>query len=194
MSDLEAGFKALQAKQSAYSRYWDLAATAKSLAKSDPDYTAGVRMMVRDGVYYITDVLADQMGPMDTENLFLATSEQDALDAERRGLDYAVRWEIEPGSAGKREARRMVSALSGMDAKGIPSRGDKVTRAKAFLAQAEAGNVLLVRGPWNDRWLTHMHNQPNAPHDDIWDATAGVFNALVGVKQGQKAKAEAWAW
>lgn len=112
------------------------------------------------------------------EKAFINLSQQDAHYAAERGMVYAVRWEIEPGSASIREAQRMTGLLAGIDAKGVPSRADKITRAKPFLAQAEAGNVSYVNGAWNETWLRHMHSQPDAPHDDIWDATAGAFMAL----------------
>lgn len=89
-----------------------------------------------------------------------------------------ARFEIEPGSAGKREASRLVRLLAGLDVAGVPSRGDKITRCKPFLAQAEAGNVSVLNASWAEEWLRHMHNQPDAPHDDIWDATGGSFASL----------------
>ena len=52
------------------------------------------------------------------------------------------------------------------------------SRAKPLAAQAEAGNVKLVRGPWNEAWLRHMHGQPDLPHDDIMDASSGAFGEL----------------
>jgi len=36
----------------------------------------------------------------------------------------------------------------------------------------------LVGGTWVEGWLRHMHGQPDLPHDDIMDASAGAFNAL----------------
>jgi len=90
-----------------------------------------------------------------------------------------ARWEIEPGSAGRRETHRLITALAGIDARGIPSRGDKLSRARALAAQAEAGNVKLVRAPWNESFLNELHHQPDAAHDDRMDAAAGAFNALV---------------
>jgi len=97
-----------------------------------------------------------------------------------------VRWEIEPGGASKRDTRRLTAMLPWLDAVGVLSRGDKITRAKPFLAQAEAGNVSLVEGRWNEGWLSHMHNQPDAPHDDIWDGTSGSYNALSNLPREAK--------
>lgn len=169
-------------------RCWDFAATAKTLAKADPDYAASVLMQLWRGHWYILDATAAQEGPTEVERMFVNQSQQDASYANDRALPYAVRWEIEPGSAAVRDSQRLVAMLAGMDAKGTPSRGDKITRAKPFLAQAEAGNVSIVRGEWNERWLRHMHGQPDLPHDDIWDATSGAFNALTPIGGQRQAR------
>ena len=41
------------------------------------------------------------------------------------------------------------------------------------------GNVKLVRGPWNDRYLRTLHSFPEGAHDDEVDASSGAFNDLV---------------
>ncbi len=159
-------------------RFWDFAATAKALHKADPDYTAGVRMRAIGGMWYVLDCYAAQLPAAKVEPTFVNVSRQDAGAVKGKKTRYMVRWEVEPGSAGKREAQRLVQLLAGLDAQGLPSHGDKIARARAFAAQCEAGNVKLVRGAWNEAWLNHMHGQPDLPHDDIMDASAGAFNAL----------------
>jgi hypothetical protein len=48
--------------------------------------------------------------------------------------------------------------------------------AKQFVsAQAEAGNVKLVRGLWNDEFLRVLENFPAARHDDEVDALSGAY-------------------
>jgi len=73
--------------------------------------------------------------------------------------------------------------LAGYDCKGVKPDGDKIVRAKPGAAQAEAGNIKLLRGPWNERWLNHMHGQPELPHDDEMDAFSGAFNELTDAKK-----------
>jgi predicted phage terminase large subunit-like protein len=90
-----------------------------------------------------------------------------------------VRWEIEPGSAAKRESHRLTAALPGYDAKGKNFKGDKLTRARSLAVQAEIQNVKLKKGSWNGEFLSHMHGQPDLPHDDIMDSAAGAFNSTV---------------
>jgi len=152
-------------------RFWDLAASEKKLAKDDPDFTAGVKMKRVGDTYFVLDCIEEQMGPAATDERILNTASQD-------GRTVEVRWEMEGGASGKRDNRYLVSKLAGYDARGVRPQGDKLTRAKELSAQALAGNVKLLRAPWNERWLTHMHGQPDLAHDDIMDASSGAFNEL----------------
>ena len=45
-------------------------------------------------------------------------------------------------------------------------------------AQAEAGNVKIVRGPWNDDFLRVLENFPTGRHDDEVDARSGAHQVL----------------
>lgn len=160
-------------------RRWDFAATAKELAKNDPDYTASCLMLVSNGSYYVMDITADRLDPAHIDSTYENLTRQDQNRATREGRRYMSRWEQEPGSAGKRESFRMTKRMAGIDAKGKPSLLDKLIRAKPLAAQTEAGNVYIVPGMWNELFLEHMHGQPDLPHDDIMDATAGAFDDLV---------------
>lgn len=164
--------------------FWDFAATERQLNKPDPDYTAGVMLHeVEDelGVktYTVISCVDFQKGPAETDDAVIAHTWDASKFCARHGIKFCVRWEIEPGSAGKRESRRLVSALGGLDAAGVYSRSDKMMRGKPFAAQAAAGNVHFLKANWNETWLQHMHNFPRGAHDDIWDATSGSFNTLV---------------
>ena len=160
-------------------RFWDLAATEKKmLAKTnkttDPDYTAGCRMKKVHGIYYVIDAQAEQIGPTDADNLIKNTASQD-------GKGCKARWEIEGGASGVRDNLHLVQLLAGYDCAGVRPEGDKIVRAKGLAAQALAGNVKLLRGDWNNRWLNHMHGQPELPHDDEMDAASGAFNELTDI-------------
>lgn len=164
-------------------RYWDLASTEKKMTgrkSNDPDYTAGVKMKRVAGVYYVTDCLAVQEGPAAVDTLIVNTTKQDAAAAGRAGTRFCVRWEFEGGASGKRDSLHLAQLLAGFDVKGIHPQGDKITRAKGLAAQALAGNVKLVDGPWVEGWLTHMHGQPDQPHDDIMDGSDGAFDEVSG--------------
>lgn len=161
--------------------YWDFAATEKAVKGDDPDFTA--RVMIgfskAEKKWYILDVIAVQQNPASLEKLFLETCKLDRERARALGARFLVRWEIEPGSAAKRDSYRMTSKLAGYDAKGKNFKGDKLTRARALAVQAEAGNVMIFKGGWNSEFLFHMHGQPDLPHDDIMDAAAGSFNSTI---------------
>jgi predicted phage terminase large subunit-like protein len=165
--------------------YWDFAATEKELktttSKPDPDFSA--RVMIgyskAEKKWYILDVTAVQQNPASLEKLFIQTCSLDRDRAKQLGARFMVRWEIEPGSAAKRDSYRMTTNLAGYDAKGKNFKGDKLTRARALAVQAEAGNVKILKGSWNPEFLSHMHGQPDLPHDDIMDAAAGAFNSTV---------------
>lgn len=45
-------------------------------------------------------------------------------------------------------------------------------------AQAERGNIRLIRGNWNAQFLDEMYAFPEGAHDDQVDAASGAFNAL----------------
>ncbi len=163
-------------------RFWDLAATEKKLKGDDPDYTAGVLERRHTGTTYIEDVVAAQIGPAVADRMMIAVTTQDVQYARATGAKYRCRFEQEPGASGKREVRRLAALLGKVcpDVKAIRSTGSKLERAKGLSAQSEAGNVHLVAGDWNERWLQHMHHQPDWGHDDIMDASSGSYNDLVG--------------
>lgn len=153
-------------------RGWDMAATEAEV-RGDADWTAGVKMRrAPDGRVYVLDVIHARMGPAETDQAMQNTAAQD-------GHVCRVRWEREGGSAGKRDQAHLTQLLAGYDVRGVPPQGDKVLRAKAFAAQAEAGNVHLVRGAWNEDYLRELHEFPDGAHDDQVDASSLVFNDLV---------------
>jgi predicted phage terminase large subunit-like protein len=76
----------------------------------------------------------------------------------------------------------MVRMLSGYDARAIPQTVSKEIRATGLSAQQQAGNVLLVRGDWNQRFIVECAAFPEGTHDDQVDAVASAFNRLVGAE------------
>lgn len=167
-------------------RFWDFAATAKTQKGRDPDFTAGVKMRQAGSRVAVIDCVAAQVGPAQGDELFVNVCVQDALRARSEGRALRIRWEQEPGSSGIKESRRLVMLLQAafaphglpLDAKGVRSQGDKLLRGRSLASSAQVGNVVLVAGDWNEEWLRHMHGQPDLPHDDIFDASAGAFNGL----------------
>ncbi len=168
--------------------YWDLAATKKDYAKgNDPSFTAGVSIKKKDGYYYIKSVFAEQLAPVQVERQFVNISAQMARQAILEGTKFAVRWEVEPGSASKRESVRLAQLLDGIDAKGLRVSTGKFIRGRAFSSASESGLVYVLNdAKWAERWLSHMHNQPEIKENDIHDATTGAYNVLSGKLLGKK--------
>lgn len=176
------------------SRRFDFAATEKSLKKADPDFTASCWGKMVDKAFYIMDITAVQIGPaqIDSEVARITNQDKRALEGmnkpksdteSRPQTKYKVRWEEEGGSSGKMVSYKFVQDLVGLDARGVRSTTDKVTRAQPLSAYAEAGNVYLVEGPWNEMFLNHMHGFPDLPHDDIADAASGCFYDLTAPEE-----------
>jgi predicted phage terminase large subunit-like protein len=161
---------ALPAKIRRRVRAWDFAAS-KAKPGKQPDWTVGLRMAVADGVFYVDDVRRDRWSASEVEKQIKNTASQD-------GQAVSVRMPQDPGAAGKSDAETKVRLLAGYDAVSKPISGDKATRARPAAAQAEAGNVKLLRGPWNEAFLDEVCSFPNAMFDDQVDAFADALNEL----------------
>jgi len=150
-------------------RYWDLAATAKT-ESNDPDWTVGVKLGRDDnGTYWVLHVERLRGNPGEVEQLLRNTASADGK-AVRIGIPQ------DPGQAGKAQAAYLVRRLDGFAVTAKSESGDKVTRFGPFSAQARAGNIKLVRGAWNEDFLTALEGFPEAAHDDDADAASGAFN------------------
>jgi predicted phage terminase large subunit-like protein len=151
-------------------RGWDLAATPKT-ETNDPDWTCGVKLgRGADGRYWVLDHRRLRGTPAAVERFLANTAAEDG-----EGVEIAL--PQDPGQAGKSQAAALVRALEGYTVRATPESGDKVTRFGPFSAQAEAGNVSVLRGPWNDAWFSSLEGFPTAAHDDDADATSRAFGA-----------------
>lgn len=161
-------------------RGWDFAATIRSLKNDDPDFTASIRMKKFRGVYYILDLTNDRLPAGEVRGFMNAITRQDW--GMTNAVQYLARWEEEPGSASIRESldivRELRQAIPNLNCAGIKSTGDKLSRWKAFSTAASNGNVKVVRGAWNEAFLSALHGQPDLEHDDIPDAASVIYNAL----------------
>ncbi|MGX5719913.1 phage terminase large subunit [Shinella zoogloeoides] len=151
-------------------RAWDFAASKETPGKQ-PDWTVGLKMKHIGGIFYIEDVKRDRWSPGDVEKNLKNTATQD-------GQTVRIRMPQDPGAAGKADANTKIKLLAGYDVKAQPVTGDKATRAKPASAQAEAGNVKLLRGNWNKAFLDEVCSFPNSQHDDQVDAFADALNEL----------------
>jgi predicted phage terminase large subunit-like protein len=68
-----------------------------------------------------------------------------------------------------------------------------VTRAEPFAAQVNVGNVLMLKGGWNQALIDEMRMFPNGKYDDQIDALSRAFS-VIGLERGpMKISAEALA-
>ena len=159
-------------------RGWDTAGT-----ENDGDWTVGVEIgeeFTRDnatgraeatGRFVVLDVKRKQLGPDGVDKLMVATAQTDGQCAQRE--------EKEGGSAGAAVINARAKRMKGIDYAGVQISGSKVTRAKPFRAQCEAGNVWLLRGDWNAEYVKELCGFPTALHDDQVDGSSCAFNAVL---------------
>ena len=148
-------------------RGWDLAAT-----EGAGDWTAGVKIgRQKNGRFIIANVVRDQKSAAGVERLLVNTASQDGYVCEQ-SLPQ------DPGQAGKQQASYYIGKLAGYTAHATTESGDKETRANPLSAQAEAGNVDIREGDWNDTFLDELCVFPNGEHDDQVDGASRAFNTL----------------
>jgi predicted phage terminase large subunit-like protein len=148
-------------------RYWDKAASEGNGARS-----AAVRLAKTDeGFYVVEHVVCGRFSALRRERIMRETAEAD-------GRSVTIWIEQEPGSGGKESAEASIRNLAGFSVRADRVTGDKVSRAGPFAAQAEAGNVKLVRGVWNQDYLEELCAFPLAALKDQVDASSGAFNKL----------------
>lgn len=90
----------------------------------------------------------------------------------------------DPGQAGKTQALHLTRMLAGYSVHTSPESGDKVQRAEPLASQVNVGNVLMLRGAWNDELINEMRLFPNGTHDDQVDALSRASEALMGGSTG----------
>jgi predicted phage terminase large subunit-like protein len=159
-------------------RFWDRAATKPNETNKDPDWTRGLKMYkYRDGRFLVADLKSTRDTPLQVENLIKTTATHDTTSVK-------IMSQQDPGSAGVAEAHNFIKILAGYFVQVMTTSKDKVTRAKPVSAQSEAGNILILRGSWNEDFFTELEQFSDDPseydHDDIVDVLSGAFNELSG--------------
>lgn len=149
-------------------RYWDRAATKKT-ETNDPDFTVGLKIeKCSNNIIYITDMVRLQESPLGVQTIVKNTAIRD-------GINVRIGIEEDPGQAGVSEADHLTRVLQGYNVKRNKVTKDKVTRASPVSAQAEAGNIKVLKARWNDDFFRELENFPEGAHDDIVDALSGAF-------------------
>jgi predicted phage terminase large subunit-like protein len=156
-------------------RAWDLAAT-KETAGREPAWTVGTLIAeLSTGQYCVEDVVRVRETPGKVDQLMRNTATRD-------GRHVAIReWE-DPGQAGKSVCAAHALMLAGYDYAAVKASGEKTLQWRPLFAQAEAGNVKLLRAAWNNAWLNEMELVPYGLFFDQADSAALAFNEITQLK------------
>jgi predicted phage terminase large subunit-like protein len=153
-------------------RAWDLAATAAGGGAHDPDWTAGVKLgRTEDGRYVVLDVLRLRAGPAEVAQVIVQTAKLDG-----RGVPVGL--PQDPGQAGKQQVAWLAGMLGGFRVLAGPETGAKLTRAQPAAAAVAAGQMAVLRGPWNRAFLDELRDFPAGRKDDQVDALARAMAML----------------
>ena len=153
-------------------RCWDRAATKPSNSNKDPDWTRGLLLYrYPNNLFLIADLKSIRDTPGKVETLIKNVASHDSQAVR-------VMSQQDPGSAGVAEADNFKRMLAGFDVRTVTISKDKITRAKPVSAQAEAGNIKVLRAPWNNEFFDELENFPVGQHDDCVDVLSLGFNEL----------------
>ena len=156
-----------------FARIWDFAGT-----KGGGDYTCGgllgFDMMTR--ITYLMDMYRKQVSPQTSETAARSRAKMD-------GSETRIYIEQEPGASGLQLVSHYENnVLPEFKVKGSPNTTSKMVRAQPMLAAAEAGKFKMLRGSWNEAFLTEFEEFPDGDHDDQIDVCAIGYNATLGHK------------
>jgi predicted phage terminase large subunit-like protein len=165
-------------------RYWDRAATEPGPRYPDPDWTVGIKGIRAGNTIFILDVCRFRGRPEMVLQTIKNVAAADGEDVEQ--------WlEEDPGQAGKAERAMYYRDLEGVGLRFLRPVGSKVKRAMPASAQAEAGNISIVRAPWNENLFSELEafadwdhvpkddHPPVLPHDDQVDGLSGLTHVLL---------------
>ena len=162
-------------------RYWDKAGTDGSGA-----YTVGAKMSrLQNNKIIITDIIRGQWSAEKREAIIKDAAWLDSQEFSGQRatpVPYSVYIEQEPGSGGKESAQSTIKNLRGYRVYADRPTGDKVYRADPFSVQVNNGNVLLLKGEWNQKYIDELSNFPFSTYKDQTDASSGAYAKLVNKK------------
>jgi predicted phage terminase large subunit-like protein len=174
-------------------RFWDRAGTEVSTKNKEPDWTVGVRLafVEEEHLVYVEDMVRLRGSPGVVKRTIRETAERDGV-----GVEVAL--SLDPGQAGLFEGEEYLKELAGFVVSLHRETGDKLSRFRAFSAQAQPrpgqahGFLRVVEGPWNEVLFSELEGIPEGPFDDIGDSIAGGWRVLAagGGCEGDGAAAE----
>jgi predicted phage terminase large subunit-like protein len=153
-------------------RGYDLAVSTRTTA----DHTSSVRCgMDAQGNIYIADGFRARI-EYPEQRRYVIERMQEEKDTSH-GVESALHGQALVQDI-LREAKLFRVAL-----RAIRTDTDKVTRSLLWAAKAEAGKVILVRGPWIEDFIEEVCSFPNGAHDDQIDAMSLAFRMMTERKK-----------
>jgi predicted phage terminase large subunit-like protein len=157
-------------------RAWDMAYSAKELAKRDPDFTAGVKLAHwrydNTNRFIIMKIVRWQESwPVSKRRI--------RTYAQNDGTSVKIGLESGGPQKGLVDDLRSDPSLKGYRVMGAVPVHDKVARAQPWIDEAENGNFFLLDGDWVSEFLDECEGFPNsATHDDQMDALSIAFEMI----------------
>jgi predicted phage terminase large subunit-like protein len=173
-------------------RFWDLAATEKKVVgigqkkkeMNDPDESVGSLVSKYLGAdkkddFCIEHQVAGQWGWDALLDAIVNTARHD-------GPYVAIVLEEEPGSGGKNQVAAVKThmkkfpELSSVQVIGQRARdvGDRVMAANHWFAKAVDGRMYMVKGEWNQKFLSQLDGFTQITHDDRITSVTGAMTWL----------------
>ena len=150
-------------------RAWDCAGT-----EGAGDYTAGVGMARKDGIYYIWNVRRGQWSAARRNRAIEWVGHND--HAQHKRVYYTI--EQEPGAAGKGQYKETAKHLSRYPVSASPKTIDSATFMEPLQSQFEMGNVRIIRGDWNQDFVGELLAFPTGKYDDQVIAAGHAYHKL----------------
>lgn len=155
-------------------RGYDLAASTGK----DSAATASCLIQKVGQTYYILNVQEDRLLPADVNKNILMNA---SIDGKRVKISLPQ----DPGQAGKSQAAYMVGMLTGYIVEATIESGSKEERAKAPSSQQAVGNIKLLRGDWNKKFIEQATMFPNGKFKDMIDALSRAFHCVNEFSSGE---------
>jgi predicted phage terminase large subunit-like protein len=163
-------------------RGWDLAATEEKRGEKrsgGPAYTAGVKLMrmpsatTGGDMYIVLDVVRFRGGPEEVAETIVNTAKAD-------GTGVKISLPQDPGQAGKVQSLWLTQLLAGFNVTTSPESGSKEERAQPVAAQANVGNLFLMKNDrWNSIFIDELAAFPGSTFKDQVDSLSRAFSELL---------------
>lgn len=154
-------------------RAWDLAGTKNKRSAN----TASVKVSRKGRNIYVEHVLAFQGTPHEVDEKIVECAE--VLDERHVDHDFPQ----DPGQAGVAQKSHIAGLLHGFRVFFSADSGSKEMRAQPLASQAQAGNVYIVEGPWNEDFLVELSVFPRGAKKDRVDAFSRAYARLLKARE-----------